>query len=363
MAMNNNQMKIAEALEKIATQQAEQKRLPKFEIKEIENKSEWDDWFYSLQVQIATGLPTLWAKIINALKEATLAAGQLVIDTCDAFEKKCYEGATKAVSAKIKGAAQTLCTQAGANTLYPMLRVLQAAFGRDLDVDKVGLHRSFMQDKWRPAKESLIEWCSRKFHICQKIPDFIPASAIEANMRSALLNLLPPHFETVAAQLRANPPKTWQEIQSRLLDWDRSQSGKEKCEHQGSNSTTSLLLEVPKWIMAGRNRQEFIDAFWSRPGPPYNNWDNSGSGYSVQGPYDRPSNGKDWWRGGGKKGGKKGKGKKGQGKGKKGEKGGKGGKGNPDKHKQCYFCYEWGHITTNCTKLKKKNEKKNNNEE
>ena len=98
-------------------------------------------------------------------------------------------------------------------------------------------------ERYDPQNESLDQWVSKKHSTAVCLGEtFATARTFSQNLMTVLLTLLPSSFDAVSNALRASPPNTWQEVVSRLRDYD-SASQQEKQEVQG-HVYLSLQKEV-----------------------------------------------------------------------------------------------------------------------
>ena len=101
------------------------------------------------------------------------------------IQQKKLDAVARSLRGNITGEASTLIQSARAKTVAEIIKAVEP-LGVVNEVDKQGLLKSFHSDKWNPSAESIWEWSSKKYRTAKKIPQEIPESAVESNMRSAI---------------------------------------------------------------------------------------------------------------------------------------------------------------------------------
>ena len=159
------------------------------------------------------------------------------------------------VHSKLAGDALELCAGRQASTIVSILAVLGEAYGQVKQVDQMALLSRFTTERFDSAKEALPQWIARKYATAIKLPTMLPPGpAFEASMMNALLSLLPPHFDAVCNELRANLPASWRQAEARLIDFDRTTQ--QRTEVQGFTYATQATGEAE----ALRQRAQVLEA-------------------------------------------------------------------------------------------------------
>ena len=286
-------------------------------IGKLKDRSDYDMWIYAVEAELKK------AEIFDTLQEQMKGEPVVITD----LEKKKLAALASDVRGSLSGDALRICSAKNAQTLADVMSELERWGGKISDVETTNLLNNFNTEKWEPAKQSLEVWIAEKFRLCLRLSSVIVEGAREVQMRVAILNNLPCHFREVANSLRAAPPKSWQEIEKRLKDWDEANSGKESSEIQG----TVKKIEAENTSL--RKKVEAMEASQASVMHAGGDWGHNN----------------DWGRSGGWNREPKGKGKRNNGPGHE-----------VRKESYCNYCKKKGHWKDECNKKKAADAKKGN---
>ena len=219
--------------------QAAKRSPPKVEVNTLSTKEEYDLWKYQLSGVVALlGV----GKVVSMVQDPQVTADALVRQTTTK-EATAYVTLGAKVLGCLKDEALLLCCGRQAKTLTQVLKVLEEAFGRTQAVDRMAMVHQLYTERYDPHGETLDQWVSKKHSTAVRLGEtFATPRTFSQNLMTVLLTLLPTSFDAVANALRASPPGTWQEVVSRLRDYD-SATRQEKHEVQG-HVYVSLQKEV-----------------------------------------------------------------------------------------------------------------------
>ena len=219
--------------------QAARESPPKVEVNTLSTKEEYDLWKYQLSGVVALlGV----GKVVSMVQDPQVTADALVRQTTTK-EATAYVTLGAKVLGCLKDEALLLCCGRQAKTLTQVLKVLEEAFGRTQAVDRMAMVHQLYTERYDPHGETLDQWVSKKHSTAVRLGEtFATPRTFSQNLMTVLLTLLPTSFDAVANALRASPPGTWQEVVSRLRDYD-SATRQEKHEVQG-HVYVSLQKEV-----------------------------------------------------------------------------------------------------------------------
>ncbi len=282
----------------------------------LDQKTEYPDWKFKVEGEIERLSVT--KEIAEKMKGKDIHL--------DPVQTKKLHALGAEVKKQLKGAALQRCNGINANDIIKLLTELERWAGESQsEYDKTTTEQRFTQENWDPKKMGLEAWVAEKFRLARLLPETCPEGPImESRMRAVLLGGMPKCFDPVVSRLRTKPPATWQEIEKELVDWDKTESGKDKDESK-PGSVFVTLEDVQSQIKDALDKNSSTSAS-SSTNNDYNYCEEADLYYT----YGKSKN---------YKGGKQQYGSHPY-----------GGKGKTGKPKQCWYCWGYNHTQYECRK-------------
>ena len=234
------------------SQQQKPKEAPKstkFNIPELENKSQYLHWVYQVEGQLEkVGLLSGANKAMQKLKTDPIADVAFLA----ALQPQQHKDATEAgaeIKSQLKGDALQICADQKLQNVVSLLGFLATNWGETDAIDQtLGICDLYKTD-WKTGKETLCQFLAGKVGLAIRLNKLIPATLRDAHLCAAVLSLLPQSFDGKASELRSSLPDPvpegyFRSIEAKLLDYQKGRKKQDKDEKSGNTLYTRADVEA-----------------------------------------------------------------------------------------------------------------------